>query len=102
MIDHKNKERIILVTENKKASHLEIQRTAKKNQISELTIPKKIITSLEIPVDEKWKAPFNTLLSDLKRINQDLKNKKRGQDEKVNKIGSSIPQAPTNCEVCDD
>jgi len=71
-------------------------------EISHLIVALQSYTSLEIPVDEKWKAPFNTLLSDLKRINQDLKNKKRGQDEKVNKIGSSIPQAPTNCEVCDD
>ena len=61
MIDHKNKERIILVTENKKASHLEIQRTAKKNQISELTIPKKIITSLEIPVLATGKVDYVNL-----------------------------------------
>jgi len=71
-------------------------------EISHLIVALRSYTSLEIPVDEKWKTPFNTLLSDLKRINKDLRDKKRGQDEKVNEIGSTIPQTSANCEVCDD
>ena len=61
MVDRKNKERIILVTENKEAGHIELQKIAKKNQISELTIPKKIITSLEIPILATGKIDYVNL-----------------------------------------
>jgi len=71
IIDHKNKERIILVTENKKASRIELQKIAKKNQISELTIPKKIVTSLEIPILTTGKIDYINLekliISEIKR-----------------------------------
>ena len=60
-IDKKNRERIILVTENKKANHLELQKIAKKNQISELTIPKKIITTIEIPILATGKIDYVNL-----------------------------------------
>jgi len=61
IIDNKNKEKIILVTENKEAGNSELQRIAKKNQISELTIPKKIITSLEIPILATGKIDYINL-----------------------------------------
>ena len=61
IIDKKNRERIILVTENKKANHLELQKIAKKNQISELTIPKKIITTIEIPILATGKIDYVNL-----------------------------------------
>ena len=61
IVDHKNRERIVLVTENKKARHLELQKIAKKNKISELTIPKKIITTLEIPILATGKIDYVNL-----------------------------------------
>ena len=72
-------------------------------EINHLIVSLYNITSSKIPVDEEWKKPFNTLLTDLKKISQQLEDKKRGQDVKkeINKSGSSIPQKETECGVCD-
>ena len=51
----------MLVTENKKASHQDLQKIAKKNQISELTIPKEIITTIEIPILATGKIDYVNL-----------------------------------------
>ena len=50
IIDENERERIILVTENKNANLKELQKIAKENHISKLIIPKKIITTLAIPI----------------------------------------------------
>ena len=72
-------------------------------EINHLIVSLYNITSSKIQVDEEWKKPFNTLLTDLKKISQQLEDKKRGQDVKkeINKSGSSIPQKETECGVCD-
>ena len=72
-------------------------------EINHLIVSLYNITSSKIPVDEEWKKPFNTLLTDLKNISQQLEDKKRGQNVKkeTNKSGSSIPQKEEDCEVCD-
>ena len=71
-IDKKNRERIVLVTENKKASHQDLQKIAKKNQISELTIPKEIITTIEIPILATGKIDYvNLEILVAKKINNE-------------------------------
>ena len=59
--DENKKERIILVTENKRANLKELQKIAKENHMSKLIKPKKIITTLEIPVLATGKIDYISL-----------------------------------------
>ena len=72
-------------------------------EINHLIVSLYNITSSKIPVDEEWKKPFNTLLTDLKNISQQLEDKKRGQNvtEKVNEIRGTVSEKETKPGVCD-
>ena len=61
IIDENKRERIILVTENKNANLKELQKIAKENHISKLIIPKKIITTLAIPILATGKIDYISL-----------------------------------------
>jgi len=72
-------------------------------EINNLIISLYNITSSKVPVDEEWKKPFDTLLTDLKNISQQLEDKKRGQNvtEKVNEIRGTVSEKETKPGVCD-
>ena len=59
--DQNQRERIILITENKKANLKELQDVAAKNHISSFNIPKKIETKIDIPVLATGKIDYMSL-----------------------------------------
>jgi len=61
IIDENKRERIILVTENKEAKLKELQKIAKENHISKLNIPKKIETTIDIPILATGKIDYINL-----------------------------------------
>jgi acyl-[acyl-carrier-protein]-phospholipid O-acyltransferase / long-chain-fatty-acid--[acyl-carrier-protein] ligase len=87
--DERKGEKIILVTDNKKAERKQLQIAAKNNHISELAIPKRVMIIDKIPLLSTGKIDYMGLS---KRVESDLVNQAPEKEENgwMNKLSNLV------------
>jgi len=88
--DERKGEKIILVTENKKAERKQLREVARSNQIGELTIPRKIMVVEKIPVLGTGKTDY---ISQSKLVESDNDDKK--ESSWMDKLSKLVKHEPT-------
>jgi acyl-[acyl-carrier-protein]-phospholipid O-acyltransferase / long-chain-fatty-acid--[acyl-carrier-protein] ligase len=89
--DERKGEKIILVTENKKAERKQLQVVAKNNHISELAIPRKVMIIDKIPLLGTGKIDYIGLS---KLVESDVNNKEEGRWR--NKLSKIVKHEPSD------